>query len=44
MKRFVNGLSSSAKYTLMICVEDVPGPESEWHLDEKFIKINGKDH
>ena len=28
----------------MNCAEGVPAPESEWHLDEIFIKINGTDH
>ncbi len=29
---------------LTSCVEDVLNPESEWHLDEMFILVNGKDH
>jgi len=44
MRRSENGASSSARLTLTVCAAGVPGPESEWHLDEMFIKINGKDH
>jgi len=28
----------------MDCAGAVPGPESEWHMDEMFLKINGRDH
>jgi transposase-like protein len=44
MKRLESGAESSARPSLTSCAVVVHALESEWHLDEMFIKINGKDH
>jgi len=43
MKPSENGASSSVRPTLTICAEE-PRPGERWHLDEVFLKINGRIH
>ena len=44
MRRSENGASNLARRMLTTCDEDLLGLGDQWHLDEVFLKINGRIH
>jgi hypothetical protein len=44
MRLSENGAVSSVRLTPTACAADLLGPGDRWHLDEVFLKINGRLH